>query len=584
MDHVKWDQDTRYTDILREISKERLWEYTQQIARYRRETGSEGERLAMEYIQKTLEGYGVPAQMLKFDLFLGLPEDGEIAVSALGGEVIHGRPPSFSAPTPKEGLVAELVYVGNGSVEELNRVDIRGKLAFLDSIAAPPLARQIEDRGAIGQIYCGGENIREMIVTSIWGTPTPETAWRIPRSHILSVSRKDGERLKGALSGGKTSVRLTVNTFVGWKPVHMVVADIRGSAEPERYTLLGGHVDSWHYGATDNGTTNAAMIETARVLNLNRSKLRRGLKIGFWTGHSQGRYAGSTWYADNHWEDLYNHCVGNITFDLLGGIGCDNFAKFPRLASTKACGARAIGEITGQRSEGIPFGRAGDQSFWGIGIPSLFGVLSRPREDQPDVAAGLKSLLGDAGFPWWWHTIHDTIDKVDHDILFKGTQVMSLAACYFCMNTILPLDFVEAGQEIVDLLRELNGEAGERFSLDNTIRIAETFVKKSGLLYEAIHRVDSANSGKTESINRTLMKLSRTLVPIVQTAASPFDHDLALPFKRLPALQPVRNLKGIDPVSGEPGFIKARLVRERNRVEHALLEAGQSVEAALKEL
>ena len=31
---------------------------------------------------------------------------------------------------------------------------------------------------------------------------------------------------------------------------------------------------------------------------------RRGLRVVFWSGHSQGRYSGSTWYADTHWEEL----------------------------------------------------------------------------------------------------------------------------------------------------------------------------------------------------------------------------------------------------------------------------------------
>ena len=29
-----------------------------------------------------------------------------------------------------------------------------------------------------------------MIVTTIWGTPEPETAWRIPRTPCLSIRRQ----------------------------------------------------------------------------------------------------------------------------------------------------------------------------------------------------------------------------------------------------------------------------------------------------------------------------------------------------------------------------------------------------------
>ena len=58
MDHVKWDDDTHYEEILSKISKDNLWEYTRNIVSYQRETGSEGERRAVDYIRAvtSLEG------------------------------------------------------------------------------------------------------------------------------------------------------------------------------------------------------------------------------------------------------------------------------------------------------------------------------------------------------------------------------------------------------------------------------------------------------------------------------------------------------------------------------------------------
>jgi len=586
MNHVRWDSDVRYEDVLAEISKDQLWEYTQNIVSHKRETGSDGERQAMDYIQNTLEGYGISTRMYTFDSFVGLPEDGEVSISGADGWNIRGRPPAFSAQTPEEGVEAELVYAGKGTAEDLASTDVRGRFALVDGLATPHLSRFIEDKGALGLICIGGENIREMIITSIWGTPTPETAGRIPELHVLSIAGSDGDRLKKAVVKGTIRVRMKVNAFVGWKEVRIVLAHIEGSVEPERYAMLCGHVDSWHYGANDNGATNAAMMEAARVMNIHRSKLRRSIKIAFWTSHSHGRYAGSTWYADNFWEDLYRNCIGNITVDMVGCKGSADYTKYPRLAVTKACASQAVFETTGQQSEGSPFGRAGDQSFWGIGIPTLFGTLSRPSEEQADVAASLKSLLGNAAHPWWWHTVDDTIDKVDPDVMAKDTEVMSLAACYFCMNTVLPLDFVDAGQEIVDLLLDLKKRAGEAFSLDDTIKKAQMFMEAAEAFHTAVsgEALTDADKKKTDLVNQTLMRLSRIIVPIVQTAVNPFDHDLALPTGRLPTLQPVADLAGMDAVSDDARFLKTRLVRERNRVDHALLEAREVADTALEKI
>ena len=85
--------------------------------------------------------------------------------------------------------------------------------------------------------------------------------------------------------------------------------------------VFSGHVDSWHYGAMDNGTANATMLEVARLLAQHRDELYRGLRVIFWSGHSHGRYSGSTWYVDNHWEELHDRCVAHVNVDSTGARG-----------------------------------------------------------------------------------------------------------------------------------------------------------------------------------------------------------------------------------------------------------------------
>ena len=81
-----------------------------------------------------------------------------------------------------------------------------------------------------------------------------------------------------------------------WRPIPELVADL--DVDGRDYVMFSGHVDSWHYGAMDNASANATMIETARMLADNRESLRRGVRFAFWSGHSHARYAGSTWFAD----------------------------------------------------------------------------------------------------------------------------------------------------------------------------------------------------------------------------------------------------------------------------------------------
>ena len=60
-------------------------------------------------------------------------------------------------------------------------------------------------------------------------------------------------------------MKLTTRVRTGWMPIPHLVGELAGRQE-DRFVLFSGHVDSWHYGAMDNGTANATMLEVARLL------------------------------------------------------------------------------------------------------------------------------------------------------------------------------------------------------------------------------------------------------------------------------------------------------------------------------
>jgi hypothetical protein len=62
-------------------------------------------------------------------------------------------------------------------------------------------------------------------------------------------------------------------------------------------------------------------MELSRVFAENPPK--RGI-VGFWPGHSMGRYAGSARYADRNWLDLRENGIAYLHIDLNGLGGADN--------------------------------------------------------------------------------------------------------------------------------------------------------------------------------------------------------------------------------------------------------------------
>jgi hypothetical protein len=78
------------------------------------------------------------------------------------------------------------------------------------------------------------------------------------------------------------------------------------------------------------------------------------------------------------------------------------------------------------------------------------------------------------------------------------------------------------------------------------------------------------------------MRLSRILVPLAYTSGDRFTHDLALPIPPLAGLQRARELAALDPDGDAFKFARAALVRERNRVVHALDSAAAVAEDLLR--
>jgi hypothetical protein len=419
-----------------------------------------------------------------------------------------------------------------------------------------------------------------MIVTTIWGTPEPDTAWRIPRTPCLSVRRADGERLRTRIREGRGRVRLHTRVRTAWTPIPHLTAHLDGTAE-DRFVLFSGHVDAWHHGAMDNGTANATMLEVARLLATRRGALRRGLRLAFWSGHSHGRYAGSAWYADHAWSELHRRCAVHLNIDSTGARGATDYSVLHATEEAQSFVEGVVHDVTGQTARARRFPRAGDQSFWGIGIPSALMSLSGIPGQDTDLSRWMERLFGTAGFPWWWHTREDTIDKIDSDVLALDTRVYVAAALRLCGAPLLPLDHARFARVILETVEEL-ARAGGRWDTGPALDAARGLVDRSAAFVRSVDAVaagERAEPARVEAANRTMVALSRTLVPLFYTRGDRFHHDLAVPVPPLSGLQPARELSDLDPASDRFRFTVAALVRERNRVVHVLEEAAGVIDA-----
>jgi hypothetical protein len=454
--------------IVESVSREQLMTYTRAIAKWVRLSGAEEERKAFEYVADQLRQLGVEPHLYLGFGYISLPRS---ATLRLGQLELHAITHSMAVSTPAQGVELPTLYLGNATESDFAAQEVRGKAVVIDGLAMPAKVLAANRAGAAACIFVNHDTyVHEMIVSGIWGSPTPEEKHQLPHIPVVSLGKEDGETLRALVAGPQLrEVHLVTQVETRWREIPTLTAQVDGVDEPEKFVLFSGHIDSWHYGAMDNGSANASMLETLRVLLPYRHTFRRGLRLAFWSGHSHGRYAGSTWYADTFWEDLQENCVLHINIDSTGGQNAVVLSEAPAMAEARPCAAAIIQTLTGGEFAGTRFGRAGDQSFQGHGIPSLFMSLSVQPVSEGDSAAEMFSGGAgrgrDGGLGWWWHTTEDTVDKIDPDFLARDTRIYAAIIYRFLEGSLLPLDVEASVKDLLQHLRTWQQKAGQRHEL-----------------------------------------------------------------------------------------------------------------------
>lgn len=564
--------------VRKEISATQLQEHLTIFSTFFRDTGSEDEWRAARYLVEQLQSYGVRSEILEFDALISWPLEGRLIVlddQGKAAESFEVRTRSFGAQTPAGGLTGELIFVPfqqpkpgemifshRAVAGDYSGLDVRGKFV-LTSDGGPDGVLRAQERGAAGHIHIwpSDEDVtHEMICSSIWGTPTPETAERLPKIPALGVKHALGERLRQLAQQGQVRVLVESNVKTEWMHMPLATGFIPGNGAAD-YLLVGAHIDSWYEGITDNATGDVALLEMARVLSMVREQLRCGVRFCWWPGHSTGRYAGSTWYADNYFRDLHEHCLGYLNIDSPGVRETTIFDCRYNMGEIEHITAGAVNEVTGQEPNLRRPLRAGDQSFLGVGLPSL-GAFRMLALEHPD-----RKAVGGCGGAYWWHSPEDTLDKADASILAEDVAVYITITLRVCQPAIIPYQFGASAQDFIDHLATLQETAGEHVDL-STVQAAATEYQ------EAARRLAASTATNVERRNDGLKRITRIINPVLFTIHGPYEMDPALQLPVLPGLAPLHELVQLAPTSDQYQFLRTKLIRQRNRIEDALRQAA----------
>ncbi|MBP2657768.1 MAG: hypothetical protein H6Q69_800 [Firmicutes bacterium] len=554
------------------LSTDKLIDHITQITRWVRLSGSEEEAKSFAYLEEQLKNIGAIVTHMHHDAYISLPENAALVV---GGTQFPCQTHSLVPSTSKEGVQAEIVYVSSGR-DGLSKADIRGKIVMIDGRAVGEPVTLAQNMGASGMIFISSEHIYEMCLSTVWGSPTIDTVNQLPQIPVVSVTQDTGEGIKQLLAWDKSSAILKTVVRTEWCKIPILIAEVKSPAITDKFIMLSGHVDSWYYGATDNAAANSVMLEIGRLAADNVNKLRRNLRLVFFSGHSHGRYAGSTWYADNLWEDLHKNCYLNINADVLGCQGAEDVTRAVTMTEPRGVVIDVVKKITGANFIGKRYARHADQSFWGPGVSSTLASFSKQPAKVSHSGAFSRPLGGPADLGWWWHTPDDTLDKVDPANLLRDARIFAAIALHFCCSPIVPLDFRPTAEELVGILEDWQRQAGKLFDLQIPLQRAKRLQEDVERLY--VNRPqDTGDQSAVRKFNTTLLKLERALVPLNYTQGKIFENDGAVSQPPMPALAKIKDLTTTNDADKQK-FILVELVRRRNYVAHALEEAIEVIQ------
>lgn len=535
------------------------------LAQWVKLSGTPEEMESIHFLRAQLDAAGYRTQVLMHDAYISLPGPARVEAD---GAALAAITHSMSQPSGPNGTTGPLVDLGAGEAARFSGTDLRGALLLVRGIASPDVALRASRAGAAGVLHVSPhEHLHEMCISPVWGNPGLETVGNLPTVTVCTISQADGEALAARLAKGEAP-RVTLHPEVdtGWRQTPILVGDLDapGSDADTPFVLLSGHQDTWYYGVMDNGSANIGMLEVARLCATRRAEWRRGLRVCFWSGHSHGRYSSSAWYADRNWAELERRCVAHVNVDSLGGVGADVMTDAGSMAPLNALAADAIAAVCGQVHAGRRKNRNSDESFPGIGIPSMFGGISM----QPAQPNGFRNALG-----WWWHTPHDLLDKVDEANQVRDTQVLLHATWRLLADAVLPLDHAGQAASLLEALEELAPK------LDGQVPLEEA-LSGASRLRDKLSRLQDGAVADAEARNRLLMRLSRVLVPLDYVSGDRFSHDPALAQPAWPVLSPLRALAEAKPGSDAARFAAVSAMRACNRLTQAIAAAETVLDAA----
>lgn len=232
-----------------------------------RTSGSDAEHAAADYLFDEMKAIGLTSvEKVGVDVDKWQFNDATLTVNGIDKAI---KPHSYAtAATPTEGINAEILYVGDGTMYDYEDVDVKGKIVLVDIdqranwwITYPMLEAELHGAAAIMSSNVGGfaqVNKDALNAQDICGPTSIPT---------VSISVNDAEQIKAALEKGPVTGNLKVDNIV--EPggtSYNVMGKIEGKGESEQIIAIGSHYDMYFNGFQDDNAAVGLTLGMAKAM------------------------------------------------------------------------------------------------------------------------------------------------------------------------------------------------------------------------------------------------------------------------------------------------------------------------------
>jgi aminopeptidase YwaD len=371
--------------------------------------GSEGERLAVDYMVKKYLEYGMDKAQKEHYNHLGwVRGTANLSVTS----PIAKEYPCISLPhVGNADVEGQIIYVGSGTPHEFSAVkdQMKGKIVILNTKSPSYFGRSIHRKEKLGRAIEGGA---VGIIFMRWeagfleetGSTYHDRECPIP---AISCSREVGEEIMRLGKGGSpATVRIKLqNQFKANADSWNVVGEIRGRKYPDEIVVVGAHFDGHDIapGAADDGAGACVVMEAARALAQHKEALDRTVRFVCFSIEEVG-LQGSSNYVRSHMDEM-----DKIRFMLnLDGAGSPDSKDIAIQGFTEL--VPYFRKMVGSMHEPM----AADINV--VAFTDCFPFFAKGV-----AAATCANLTGaSTGTRGWGHTSADTLDKVSLRNLQNG--------------------------------------------------------------------------------------------------------------------------------------------------------------------